>query len=105
MIGPAKDPSINERALTGGRHYPASIRSDLEESGSSPGRARRSESPGPLLVTDPMLTTGLLAHVTAGRWACPLDEVPSEGAGEHPRDLGLAEPASPPGNSGRCIRG
>ena len=41
MIGPAADPPINGRTLTGGWSYPTSIRSDLGESGRSSGRAGR----------------------------------------------------------------
>ena len=41
MIGPAADPPINGRTLTGGWNYPTSIRSGPGESRSSPGRTGR----------------------------------------------------------------
>ena len=41
MVGPAKDPPIHGRTVTGDWNYPTSIRSGPGESGSSPERAER----------------------------------------------------------------
>lgn len=97
MIGPAKDPPIHGRTLTGDWNHPASIRSGPGESRSSPGRTGRLEPPGSLLVTGPVLTTGC-RPTSPPRGGHVRRTLPSEHAGGAPaRSRSCWPPPRPPG--------